>query len=52
MNRPISMFGPDFPFGYDEFLNHGAGLGSLSGAAHGTEVSIWSACAPSRFPIP
>jgi monoamine oxidase len=34
------MFGPDFPFGYDEFLKHGAGLGSLSGATHGTEVAI------------
>jgi tryptophan 2-monooxygenase len=38
--RPISMFGPDFPFGYDDFLAHPAGLGSVPAAVHGTEVAI------------
>ena len=26
---PITMFGPDFPFAYDDFLAHPAGLGSV-----------------------
>jgi tryptophan 2-monooxygenase len=34
------MFGPDFPFGYDDFLTNAAGLGSVPSAAHGTEVAI------------
>ncbi len=38
--RPLTMFGPDFPFGYDEFLKHPAGLGSVPTVAHGTEVAI------------
>jgi monoamine oxidase len=38
--RPITMFGPDFPFGYDDFLKHPAGLGSLPAHRHGAEVAI------------
>ena len=38
--RPITMFGPDFPFAYDDFLQHPAGLGSIPESAHGTEVAI------------
>jgi len=38
--RPITMFGPDFPFGYDEFLKNPAGMGEIPAAAHGTEVAI------------
>ena len=38
--RPLSMFGPDFPFGYDDFLKHPAGIGSIPPAMHGTEVAI------------
>ena len=40
MTRPISMFGPDFPFPYDDFLKHSAGLGSVPAAMHGTEIAI------------
>jgi len=40
MARPITMFGPDFPFGYDDFLNHPAGLGSIPAAMHGTKIAI------------
>ena len=40
MSRPISMFGPDFPFGYDDFLKHPAGLGSIPAEKHGTEVAV------------
>jgi tryptophan 2-monooxygenase len=34
------MFGPDFPFGYDDFLQHPAGLGSIPAQKHGTEIAI------------
>ena len=37
---PVTMFGPDFPFAYDEWLDHPAGLGSLPEAALGREVAI------------
>jgi tryptophan 2-monooxygenase len=38
--RPLTMFGPDFPFAYDDFLKHPAGLGRIPAAAHGTEIAI------------
>ncbi|MEC3979184.1 flavin monoamine oxidase family protein [Amycolatopsis sp. H20-H5] len=38
--RPITMFGPDFPFAYDDYLKHPAGLGSVPAEAHGTEVAV------------
>ncbi|MGW4400589.1 flavin monoamine oxidase family protein [Amycolatopsis nivea] len=38
--RPITMFGPDFPFAYDDYLAHPAGLGSVPKQAHGTEVAV------------
>lgn len=38
--RPLTMFGPDFPFAYDDYLNHPAGIGSVPATAHGTEVAI------------
>lgn len=37
---PITMFGPDFPFAYDDFLDHPAGIGSVPATAHGTEVAV------------
>ncbi len=37
---PLTMLGPDFPFGYDEYLAHPAGLGSLPPQAYGTEVAV------------
>ncbi|KQT52677.1 amine oxidase [Aureimonas sp. Leaf454] len=37
---PHSSFGPDFPFAFDDWLKHPAGLGSLPEAAHGTEVAV------------
>ena len=39
-HRPITMIGPDFPFGYDDYVRHPAGLGTVPDAAHGTEVAI------------
>jgi monoamine oxidase len=38
--RPLTMFGPDFPFAYDDWLAHPAGLGSVPAAEHGTEVAV------------
>jgi tryptophan 2-monooxygenase len=38
--KPITAFGPDFPFAYDDWLKHPAGLGRLPNAAHGQEVAI------------
>lgn len=39
-DKPITMFGPDFPFAYDDFVSHPAGLGSIPDDAHGTEIAI------------
>lgn len=38
--RPLTMFGPDFPFAYDDFLGHPAGIGSVPATEHGTEVAV------------
>ena len=37
---PVTGFGPDFPFAYDDWLAHPQGLGTLPTAAHGQEVAI------------
>jgi lysine 2-monooxygenase len=36
----LTAFGPDFPFAYDDWLRHPAGLGHLPAAAHGTPVAV------------
>ncbi|MGZ4453951.1 MAG: flavin monoamine oxidase family protein [Nocardioides sp.] len=36
----VTMLGPDFPFGYDDYLAHPDGLGSLPADQHGGEVAI------------
>ena len=36
----FSALGPDFPFEYDTWLDHPAGLGAVPAAAHGTPVAI------------
>ena len=38
--RPVTMFGPDFPFAYDDWLRHPAGLGRVPAERHGTEVAV------------
>jgi lysine 2-monooxygenase len=38
--RPVTIFGPDFPFAYDDWLRHPAGLGSIPQAAHGASVAV------------
>jgi len=39
-SRPVTCFGPDFPFAFDDWLAHPAGLGTLPAVAHGREVAI------------
>ena len=38
--NPVTVFGPDFPFAYDDWIKHPGGLGSLPVAAHGAKVAI------------
>ncbi|HEX4833458.1 MAG TPA: NAD(P)/FAD-dependent oxidoreductase [Trebonia sp.] len=37
---PVTIFGPDFPFPYDDWLRHPAGLGIIPAAARGATVAI------------
>lgn len=39
-SKPMSMFGPDFPFAYDEWLAHPAGLGEIPAQHHGKRIAI------------
>lgn len=39
-NRPLTMLNPDFPFSYDHYLQHPAGLGQVPECMHGTEVAV------------
>lgn len=39
-DAPITIFGPDFPFAYDDWMTHPAGLGTLPSAALGSEVAV------------
>ncbi len=39
-SRPMSMYGPDFPFAYDDWLKHPQGLGTIPSHRHGAEVAI------------
>ncbi len=38
--KPVTAFGPDFPFAYDDWLNHPAGLGAIPTERQGQEVAI------------
>jgi tryptophan 2-monooxygenase len=38
--RPVTYFGPDFPFAFDDWIRHPAGLGRLPSDRLGTEVAI------------
>ncbi|MCB1637396.1 MAG: FAD-dependent oxidoreductase, partial [Thiothrix sp.] len=37
---PVTLFGPDFPFAYDDWLHHPAGLGQIPASRHGQRVAI------------
>src|ERR1700735_4515337 len=38
--RPATVFGPDFPFAFDDWISHPAGLGSIPAGRHGEEVAV------------
>src|SRR6478672_13246321 len=38
--RPVTIFGPDFPFPFDDWITHRAGLGSIPATWHGAPVAI------------
>jgi len=38
--QPVTIFGPDFPFAFDDWIKHPAGLGAIPAAHHGAEVAI------------
>jgi monoamine oxidase len=37
---PVTIFGPDFPFAYDDWLRHPAGLAALPQPARGATVAV------------
>jgi len=37
---PVTIFGPDFPFAYDDWLAHKAGIGTVPPAQYGKKVAI------------
>jgi tryptophan 2-monooxygenase len=37
---PPTMFGPDFPFAYDDYVRSPHGIGSVPEAAHGTRIAV------------
>src|SRR3984957_11141405 len=37
---PVTIFGPDFPFPFDDWIAHPAGLGSIPAERHGAEVAV------------
>jgi lysine 2-monooxygenase len=37
---PVTIFGPDFPFPFDDWITHPAGLGSIPPERYGEEVAI------------
>ncbi|MCP3804689.1 FAD-dependent oxidoreductase [Allokutzneria sp. A3M-2-11 16] len=38
--KPTTVLCPDFPFAYDEWVQHPAGLGALPAQHHGAEVAV------------
>jgi len=39
-NKPVTIFGPDFPFAYDQWINHPDGLGSLPEDKLGKRIAV------------
>jgi len=37
---PLTMFGPDFTFAFDDWLNHPGGLGAIPPGRHGARVAV------------
>lgn len=39
-DAPVTQFGPDFPFAYDDWLRHPSGLGRIPANRHGARVAV------------
>ncbi|WP_290753650.1 NAD(P)/FAD-dependent oxidoreductase [Amaricoccus sp.] len=39
-DRPVTMFGPDFTFPFDDWIRHESGLGAVPAEKHGARVAI------------
>ena len=39
-DAPVTLFGPDFPFAFDDWIAHAAGLGELPAERLGQEVAV------------
>src|SRR3990167_3770244 len=39
-DAPVTIFGPDFPFAFDDWITHPQGLGELPPQRPGSEVAI------------
>ena len=39
-DQPVTAFGPDFTFAFDDWINHPDGLGQIPAEAHGKEVAV------------
>jgi lysine 2-monooxygenase len=39
-DKPVTAFGPDFTFAFDDWITHPAGLGTIPADNHGKEVAI------------
>ena len=39
-HRPVTVLGPDFPFAFDDWIDHPAGLGTIPAEHLGAEVAI------------
>jgi len=37
---PVTIFGPDFPFPFDDWITHPSGIGSIPAERHGEEVAV------------
>lgn len=47
---PITMFGPDFPYAYDDFLAHPAGLGQIRRPSTAPRSRSSAAACPASWP--
>lgn len=39
-SKPVTIFGPDFPFAYDNWLTHKDGIGAVPAAQHGKKIAV------------
>jgi lysine 2-monooxygenase len=44
--QSVTIFGPDFPFPFDDWIVHSAGLGAVPAERHGEESPLWAPASP------